>query len=207
MDATQYQIEALRTEHTPAFVRLEGETDEHNMMLSRMLHAVLGMASEVGEIADALKKHIIYRRALDMTNMIEEPGDLMWYEVLFLDAARRTIPEAMERNIAKLRARFGDKFSEAAAVSRDLRAERAALEGPGSDIWAAGAQAAKTASRDHYKHAFFDTLYAWLHRSDQDNRDWLIRSIETISDSVNRGMSLSDTRARLEEAARAAGRT
>lgn len=129
MDANQYQTDAMRTEHTPDFVRLEGATDEHNLMVSRMLHAVLGMASEVGEIADALKKHIIYKRAIDMVNMIEESGDRMWYEALFLSAIKKTIPEAMEKNIAKLKVRFGDKFREDAAVNRDLAAERKALEG------------------------------------------------------------------------------
>lgn len=36
---------------------------------------------------------------------------------------------AMERNIAKLKARYGEKFSEKAALNRDLSAERVALEG------------------------------------------------------------------------------
>jgi NTP pyrophosphatase (non-canonical NTP hydrolase) len=36
---------------------------------------------------------------------------------------------AMERNIAKLKARYGDKFSSEAALNRDLGAERSVLEG------------------------------------------------------------------------------
>jgi hypothetical protein len=39
------------------------------------------------------------------------------------------ISEALEKNIAKLKARYGDKFSEHSALNRDLGAERVVLEG------------------------------------------------------------------------------
>lgn len=129
MDANQYQIDALRTAYTPDFVRLEGATDEHNFMVAQLIHAVLGMASEAGELADALKKHIIYKKVLDEVNIVEEIGDLAWYQALGLSAVKRTLQEALEKNNAKLRVRFGDKFREDAAVNRDLAAERKALEG------------------------------------------------------------------------------
>ena len=37
--------------------------------------------------------------------------------------------DIMEKNIAKLKARYGDKFSEHRATNRDLDKEREALEG------------------------------------------------------------------------------
>ena len=39
------------------------------------------------------------------------------------------VAQALDRNIAKLKARYGDKFTQQAALQRDLSAERAALEG------------------------------------------------------------------------------
>lgn len=39
-----------------------------------------------------------------------------------------SLEDAMDRNIAKLKLRYGDKFSEHAALNRDLDAERAVLE-------------------------------------------------------------------------------
>lgn len=129
MDANEYQALALITEFTPDFVRLEGKDLEHNRMVARAIHACLGLMSEVGEIADALKKHIIYGKELDLINMMEESGDFKWYDALLLTAIKRTMQESMEKNIAKLRARFGDKFSAAAALTRDLDAERRILEG------------------------------------------------------------------------------
>jgi len=39
------------------------------------------------------------------------------------------VPMSLDRNIAKLKARYGDKFSQQAALERNLDAERAVLEG------------------------------------------------------------------------------
>lgn len=128
MDANQYQADALRTENTPDFVRL-GKGADHDTMVARLIHATLGMASEVGELADALKKHIFYGQALDEINMFEENGDLSWYQALGLAAIKRSMSECLERNIAKLKVRFGDKFDVSRALDRNLDAERKALEG------------------------------------------------------------------------------
>lgn len=128
MDANKYQTDAIRTENTPDFVKL-GKGPDHDVMVARLIHATLGMASEVGELADALKKHLIYGKALDEINVLEEIGDLNWYTALGLAAIKRTMSEALERNIAKLKARYGDKFSAVKALDRDLAAERKALEG------------------------------------------------------------------------------
>lgn len=135
MQPNDYQKLALVTESTPDFVRLvdhktgEPMSAEHNMMVARLLHAVLGLASETGELADMLKKHIIYGRALDLVNVIEETGDLLWYEALALSAVKGQLSDAMEKNIAKLTERYKGKFSEHAALNRDLVAERKILEG------------------------------------------------------------------------------
>jgi|SRR5882672_1437074 len=128
MNDNQYQEDALRTESTPDFVRLGGDHD-HDVVVARLIHAVLGMSSEVGELADALKKHIIYGKALDEVNILEENGDLSWYQAVMLHAIKRSISEAHERNIAKLKVRYGDKFDSHKALNRNLEEERKALEG------------------------------------------------------------------------------
>lgn len=96
----------------------------------RLLHALLGLASEVGEFADQLKKHIFYGKPLDKVNLSEESGDLLWYLALASNVpGMESLDTNMERNIAKLKARYGDKFSEYAAANRNLDSERAILEG------------------------------------------------------------------------------
>jgi NTP pyrophosphatase (non-canonical NTP hydrolase) len=95
----------------------------------RLLHAQLGISSEGGEIADQLKKWLFYGKELDTINLAEELGDLFWYCALACNELGIDFEAVMERNIAKLKARYGDKFSLHAALNRDLVKERAILEG------------------------------------------------------------------------------
>lgn len=142
MNPSDYLKAALRTEHTPDFVRLAprviAEPDdrskaehEHDVKVARLLHALLGIMSEAGELADALKKHIVYRAQLDEINLIEENGDLSWYQSLLLSACNASWEVSWQKNIDKLRVRFPDAFTHAQALNRDLDAERRALEGQG----------------------------------------------------------------------------
>jgi NTP pyrophosphatase (non-canonical NTP hydrolase) len=94
----------------------------------RLMHAMIGMATESGEIQDQLKKHIFYGKPLDKTNLVEELGDLMWYVGIMANQLDVSLEEVMEKNIAKLRKRYGEKFTEAAALNRNLDAERKILE-------------------------------------------------------------------------------
>jgi NTP pyrophosphatase (non-canonical NTP hydrolase) len=131
LTAAEYAAKALRTEKTPGFVSVhQGPGAElHNVMVAKLIHAVLGLVSEVGEIADALKKHLIYGKPLDMVNLVEEFGDVEWYQALGLHAIGSDHESAWARNIAKLEKRYGGEFSPEKALNRDLPAERAALEG------------------------------------------------------------------------------
>jgi hypothetical protein len=94
----------------------------------RLLHVAMGLCTEAGEFVDQLKKHIFYGKPLDTVNLIEELGDSSWYERIGVDALEIGYLDMLERNIAKLRARFPEKFSEEHAQTRDLVKERAILE-------------------------------------------------------------------------------
>lgn len=95
----------------------------------RLLHAAIGLCTESGEVQDALKKHLFYGKPLDKVNLSEELGDIFWYIAILSDALGVSFDEIQEKNIAKLKARYGDKFTEAAALNRDLDTERKILEG------------------------------------------------------------------------------
>lgn len=45
------------------------------------LHMSIGVAGELGELLDAVKKHVIYEKPLDVVNVVEELGDVWWYVV------------------------------------------------------------------------------------------------------------------------------
>lgn len=134
MTPNEYIQAAIRTEHTPSFIRTHEtisatpEQIAHDRMLSRCVHALLGMMSELGELADAFKKHLCYSKPLDLVNLVEENGDQDWYRALFADAIKVGFERSWEINIAKLRKRYPEKFTSELALNRDLGAERQALE-------------------------------------------------------------------------------
>lgn len=92
-----------------------------------VVHAILGKATEAGELLEALKLGMD-GQALDRTNLMEELGDGQWYDAILAKALGFTFEEVQEINIDKLRTRFPDKFTEFDAQNRDLVKERSALE-------------------------------------------------------------------------------
>jgi NTP pyrophosphatase (non-canonical NTP hydrolase) len=51
-------------------------------------HGLIGMITELGELADAFKKHLVKGKEIDNVNIMEEVGDFVWYMVLYLDEQR-----------------------------------------------------------------------------------------------------------------------
>jgi NTP pyrophosphatase (non-canonical NTP hydrolase) len=119
---------ALRTESTMIPVRRDFYPSVADQQVNRLLHAAIGMVTESGEFIDMLKKHLFYGKPLDLVNLQEEIGDQLWYIAIALDALGTTFEAEMRRNIAKLKARYPDKFTSDKAINRDLDAERAVLE-------------------------------------------------------------------------------
>lgn len=93
-----------------------------------ILHAVIGITTESAELVDAVKKQLFYGKELDRVNVIEEVGDVLFYVAILCRELNFTFEEAMDINIKKLKARYGDKFTEEAALNRDLKTEREILE-------------------------------------------------------------------------------
>lgn len=116
---------AIKTESTD-FEAITSRLAVHENI--RLLHGAIGLATEAGEIQDQLKRHIFYGKALDKTNLKEEVGDVLWYLAVTLHALNYTFEEAMDMVIAKLKERFGEKFSEEKALNRNLAVEREILE-------------------------------------------------------------------------------
>lgn len=88
-----------------------------------IMHAALGLSSEGGEVADALKKHVFYGKELDEENIMEECGDQLWYVTLALGAIGATLEQCIAYNTTKLCKRYPDGFSEDDAVARADKAE------------------------------------------------------------------------------------
>lgn len=88
-----------------------------------LMHMAIGVSGEAGELIDAIKKNWVYGKPLDRTNIIEELGDLEFYMAgirLLLGIPRHDVLLA---NRAKLAQRYGDSYSDAAAIARADKVE------------------------------------------------------------------------------------
>lgn len=95
--------------------------------LIRLLHGVMGIASEVEELIEALQKGI-EGGELDRVNWMEEIGDCFWYQNIIADVFGFTFDEVLKMNIEKLESRYKKGFSETDANNRNLNSERESLE-------------------------------------------------------------------------------
>ena len=118
-----YQQSALRTAPAPG-TRVDADAD--------LLHGAIGVATESGELLDAIKKHIFYGKPLDLVNLREEIGDVMWYLAILCRATGTNMSDVASVNIEKLRLRYPDKFDVKRALNRNLKSEREILEGGAS---------------------------------------------------------------------------
>lgn len=92
-----------------------------------LLHAALGMLTESIEFFEEVLKSFTIDDEMDEAHAREELGDLLWYQAIALNELKSTFEAEAERNIAKLKARYPEKFTEEAAVNRDTDAEQLAM--------------------------------------------------------------------------------
>ena len=96
-----------------------------------LLHGIIGVATEAGELLEALVESLANLKPLDHVNLGEEVGDLQWYEAAILRVIGSDFFEVQCTNIKKLRARFPNNFTEYDANHRNLGVEREILEQKG----------------------------------------------------------------------------
>jgi len=119
----QYQAEAQRTKSEQFHVGIFKVQCDRDI-----LHAVIGIATEGAELLDPVKKAMFYGRELDMVNLDEEIGDILWYVAIYCEARGIKITDLMRQNNAKLKARYPEKFGSQQALFRNLAGERETLE-------------------------------------------------------------------------------
>jgi len=106
-----------------------------NVYMLRILHAGLGLTTEVGELMDNIKKHLIYGKPFDVINAKEEAGDILWYLAVYCNALGMTnFDEAMNLNIQKLKARYSKGFTPEEALTRNIDKEMEVFQSPAAGI-------------------------------------------------------------------------
>ena len=106
MRANEYQKLAMRTCSIPY--------DQREDMLR---HAVLGLASEAGEVAGILQKEYQGHK-FDKEHMKKELGDCLWRIAEACNALDFDLVDVMQTNIDKLKARFPEGFSAERSINR-----------------------------------------------------------------------------------------
>ena len=131
MNPTEYVNNAVLTKsdkfYEPNTTPPKGVVKATNLNVD-VLHAIVGISTEAGELLDVVKKNLFYGKPVDYVNLDEEMGDVLWYVAIYASARGLPIERMMQTNIEKLRVRFPSRFTEHDANNRDLAAERATLE-------------------------------------------------------------------------------
>jgi NTP pyrophosphatase (non-canonical NTP hydrolase) len=83
-----------------------------------LLHMVLGIAGEAGELVDAVKKHVIYDKVLDLENVVEECADVLFYLSGMMQSLGITPTQCRTANMAKLAKRYPNGYTNQAAITR-----------------------------------------------------------------------------------------
>ena len=83
-----------------------------------LMHVALGLAGEAGEFVDAVKRHLIYAKPLDVENAAEELGDSLWFIALGAKRLGISMEDLAKQNIEKLSKRYPEKYSDELAHAR-----------------------------------------------------------------------------------------
>jgi len=87
-----------------------------------LMHMLLGLTGEVGELVDCAKKSLIYNQPFDADNFCEELGDIEFYLAgirnWFIQRGGPFREAILAHNVAKLSRRYPDGYSNENAAER-----------------------------------------------------------------------------------------
>lgn len=107
MNFTEYQTLSMRTRNTAL------------TSFDSMLHGILGLVGESGEVVDLVKKHLYQGHPIDKTKLKEELGDILWSLTLTAFSLDTSLEQIAENNIEKLQKRYPDGFDAERSIQRE----------------------------------------------------------------------------------------
>ena len=111
---TQFEKMTLALAKDGAVIKQEITPEQANL-----LHMAVGVSGEAGELLDAVKKHVIYQKPLDVENVKEELGDLLFYMTNLMQSVGLSFEEVLQHNVDKLSVRYSSgKYSNSQAQER-----------------------------------------------------------------------------------------
>lgn len=91
-----------------------------------LIHGIMGLWTENAELTEWLFN--TNTEHMDRANLKEEIGDHLWYLAELCAGGSLSLQDCAVTNIAKLRTRFPNRFTDENAINRNLAAERLTLE-------------------------------------------------------------------------------
>lgn len=121
MRAKEYQQVAMQFNNPNAteslekcFERLIRKADggEKYLNIGNLVHAVMGINGEAGEVIDLTKKYIFHEKEVDLEHLKKEIGDIMWYIQLLCNTLGLDLEDdVLQGNMDKLSARYPSGFN------------------------------------------------------------------------------------------------
>jgi NTP pyrophosphatase (non-canonical NTP hydrolase) len=101
------------------YQRLSGRTINASLSVDqRLLDASAGLAEEAGEVLGLVRKHLFMHHDLDTARLTTELGDALWCLTAAAGALGLSLEEVAAANLAKLRRRYPEGYSDEASVNR-----------------------------------------------------------------------------------------
>ncbi len=114
------------------FRELNLDSKETNLQTESSVKSPFNVLMEYLQInlkmLDMMKKKLYYNKEIDMVTFIEYTFKLFNLLKNYCDLYNTNFETILDKNIAKLKARYGDKFSSEKAINRDLDLEKNVLE-------------------------------------------------------------------------------
>lgn len=93
------------------------------------INIIISIIKQSLKLLDALKKKIFYNKKIDDESFKEIFREIMNLTMIYMNHHSIDLEKAFDVNIAKLKSRYGDKFTSDRAINRDTEIERKILEG------------------------------------------------------------------------------
>lgn len=101
-------IEEFYENFVDEMFQAEGEINQDEFAL---LHAVVGLAGEAGEVLDLLKKHCFTGKPLQRQDLVKELGDVEFYLQAVRNVLRLNRKYILDENMRKLADRHGEAYN------------------------------------------------------------------------------------------------
>ena len=108
MTLDDYQLAATRT------------TNPKLSEKERLFDAAAGLAEEAGEILGLVRKHVYQAHPLPTDEIRKELGDALWCLAITAQSAGMTLEQVASANVAKLRTRYPEGYTDTASKNRRL---------------------------------------------------------------------------------------